>query len=69
MQLPSELTDAQHAAIIACLRIAAARGRAIRLERERQQKTESPSNLAGAGDSVTVHNGTPLLPKGNTDAN
>jgi hypothetical protein len=40
MQLGDELTEEQHQAIIACLRIAAARGRQLRLAREAQTRLE-----------------------------
>jgi hypothetical protein len=53
MQLPSTLTDEQSEAVIAVLIEFARHGRAIRLAREQaEQKMKSPSNLAGAGDSV-----------------
>lgn len=53
MQVPTDLTPEQSDAMVACLQVLARHGRAIREQREReQQKTESPSNLAGAGDSV-----------------
>ena len=64
MQAPGEVTQAEiDAAIVACLRIFAARGRAIRQERERlanaQRVSESapsipdaPHQMAGCGATV-----------------
>ena len=68
MQLPNDITPEAHAALVECLRVLAARGRRLREERERQQKTESPSNLAGAGDSVGA-NGTLSIAGVSADAN
>jgi len=48
MQLPDTLTDEQSAAIVQCLRIFAARGRALRLARE-QAEREQKENHADAG--------------------
>jgi hypothetical protein len=64
-----ELTPEGHEAIVACLRIAAARGRAIRLAREQaeQQKDTSAEMLGSDAANVPETNGTPLLPKDTTD--
>ncbi len=53
------LTSEAHEAIIACLQIAARRGRAIREERERKEKGYHPL-LSGAGDSQDNTSGTNL---------
>ena len=50
MQLPNKLTPAQRAAIVQCLRVAAARGRAIR-EAQEMGMPSSVSALDG-GDKI-----------------
>ena len=58
MFLPDTLDDAQHTAIVSCLQVFARRGRALRLERERQQKeNRADADQAGRdslGDSATT---------------
>lgn len=60
MQLPTNLTPAQRAAIVQCLRIAAARGRAIR---EAQSKN-MPSSVGAqdGGDNGTAGNLCGIVP-------
>jgi hypothetical protein len=58
MRLPDQLTSDQHAALVACLRIFALRGRSIREEREREQKAQSAERLGGgAADWVEKAHG------------
>ena len=45
MRLPETLTPEQHAALVACCRIAAARGRKLRLEREARERAECEQQL------------------------
>jgi len=69
MQLPSELSDAQSAAVVQCLQLFAARGRALRLAREQREQKDTSAEMLGsdAADVSEIH-GTPLLPKDDTDA-
>jgi hypothetical protein len=58
MRLPNALTDEQSRALVECLRILARHGRALRLQREREQKAKSAGNLGRdaadlASDSTT----------------
>ena len=55
MQLPNKLTPAQRAAVIQCLRIAAARGRAIR-EAQEMGMPSSVSALDGGDKTRSVVN-------------
>ncbi len=54
MQLPNELTDAQHRAIVEAIRILASRGRQVRLEREAReraaQEMATPTKVSRVGD-------------------
>jgi hypothetical protein len=68
MQLPDNVTTEAHAAIVQCLHVFAARGRAIREERERQEKENRPTMLgSGASDSPNA-NSTNILVEVCTDA-
>jgi len=51
MQLPNELTETQHAAIVACLRVFAARGRQIRLECEARERAAQVQDVPNAGQT------------------
>lgn len=59
-----ELTDAQHAALVACLRIFAEIG----ANEESEQKAKTADALGSAATVLAETNGTPLLPKESTDA-
>jgi hypothetical protein len=49
VKLPNDLSSEQQAAIVACLRIFAARGRSLRLERQQKTKTAETVGTGTAG--------------------
>jgi hypothetical protein len=60
MWLPSELSDVQSAAIVECIRLLAAHGRAIREAREAEQQKTKDADSMGIGaaslvDDLTTH--------------
>lgn len=66
MRLPDKLTDAQHAAIVAFLRIAAMCGGEIE---QAERKAKDAGLLGNGAASLAGHNGAALFPKDATDAN
>jgi hypothetical protein len=67
MRLPDQLTSDQRDALVQCLRIFAARGRALREANGRKQKAKSAERLGGGAADLVRHTGELSL-AGDTDA-
>ena len=58
MQLPNTLTDEQSRALVEAIRLLARHGRAIREERERQQRNQIRRNCGDRAAGLANDNGT-----------